>query len=477
MKYTGHKILNIEKGSIAEELEIAPGSYLLEINGQKIEDIFDYQFLIKDEYLEVLIREVDGEETLFEIDKDYDEDLGFDFGGGLMDDYKSCSNKCIFCFIDQMPKGMRETLYFKDDDSRLSFLQGNYITFTNMKDADIDRIIKYRLEPINISVQTTNPILRCKMLNNRFAGDKLKYLDRLNEAQIVMNGQIVLCKNVNDGKELKRSINDLIKYIPNMESVSVVPAGVTKYREGLFPLESFSKEDAVKVIDLIESYQKRLYKEYGTHFIHASDEWYILAGRSLPQANNYDGYLQLENGVGMMRLLEDEVDLILKELESGNYDTSKKDLYKNIEQNFNVWFNKKITIATGVLSGGFILSLINKIKEKYANININVIPIKNVFFGETITVSGLVTGSDIIKQLKNKDLGDELLIPINMLRSGEKVFLDDVTVDDLEKSLNVKLRVVGTSGESFFKAICAIDDEFLRRQIYEQADSSDSRQT
>lgn len=278
-----HVIYKVQPGSIAEELEVQPGDVLVSVNEHNIEDIFDYHYYTNEEYLTVLIRKPDGEEWELEIEKEYEEDIGIEFENGLMDDYKSCHNKCIFCFIDQMPKGMRDTLYFKDDDSRLSFLQGNYVTLTNMKEHDLERIIEYKLGPINISVQTMNPKLRCKMLNNRFAGEALGKIDRLYEAGIPMNGQIVLCKGVNDGEELKRSIQELMKYMPVMESVSVVPVGLSKYRDGLYPLEPFSKEDAEQVIDMIEEYQRECLKEHGIHFIHASDEWYLLAERELPK--------------------------------------------------------------------------------------------------------------------------------------------------------------------------------------------------
>ena len=306
MKKKEHIVKTIKPGSIAEELEITPGDKVLAIDNTEIEDIFDYQFLTQDTYIEMLVEKADGEQWLLEIDKEFDEDLGIEFENGLMDEYRHCHNKCIFCFIDQMPKGMRDTLYFKDDDSRLSFLQGNYVTLTNMSDHDIDRICRYHLSPINISFQTMNPDLRCKMLNNRFAGEALKKVDILNEAGIRMNGQIVLCKGVNDGKELEFSIQKLMEYLPNVESVSVVPVGLSKYRDGLYPLEPFNAQDAGEVIDLIEKYQKICMEKYGTHFIQASDEWYILAGREVPEEERYDGYLQLENGVGMIRLLLDE---------------------------------------------------------------------------------------------------------------------------------------------------------------------------
>ena len=257
MKKSRHIIKNVWPGSIAEEMELMPGDEVLTINAQEIEDVFDYHYLVNDDYIELGVRKADGEEWILEIEKEYEEDLGIEFESSLMDEYRSCRNHCIFCFIDQMPKGMRETLYFKDDDSRLSFLQGNYVTLTNMSDHDIDRIIQYHLAPINISFQTTNPQLRCRMLNNRFAGDIFPKVQKLYEAGIEMNGQIVLCKGVNDGEELERSISDLSKYLPHLKSVSVVPVGLSKYREGLYPLEPFEKEDAVRVLELIHQWQKK----------------------------------------------------------------------------------------------------------------------------------------------------------------------------------------------------------------------------
>lgn len=433
-KYTGHLIKNVKPASIAEELEIEAGDVLLKINGEIVEDIFDYQYMIEDDYVEILIRKASGEEWVLEVEKDYDEDLGMEFEQGLMDDYRSCHNKCIFCFIDQMPKGMRETLYFKDDDSRLSFLQGNYITLTNMSDKDIDRIIRYHLFPINISVQTTNPELRCKMLHNRFAGEALKKIDRLAEACIEMNGQIVLCKGVNDGEELRRSIEDLSRYLPHMRSVSVVPAGLTKYREGLYPLELFTKEEAGAVIDLIESYQQGFYQQYGLHFIHASDEWYILAGREFPQEDRYDGYIQLENGVGMMRLLYDE---FMEALEEADGSAVKR----------------TVSLATGVLAYDMICTLVREMQKKFTNTKVYVYRIINEFFGETITVSGLLTGGDIIKQLKEKELGQTLLLPSNVLRSGEDVFLDDVTLQEVKTALQVDINIVKSGGKDLLDAL------------------------
>ena len=437
MKKRQHIVSLVEKGSIAEELGIEKGDELLKINDNEIEDIFDYQYLLQDEYIEVLIKKADGEEWLLEIDKDYSEDLGLTFENGLMDDYRSCHNKCIFCFIDQMPRGMRETLYFKDDDSRLSFLQGNYVTLTNMSEHDIDRIITYRLEPINISFQTTNPELRCKMLNNRFAGDALKKVDKLFEADIHMNGQIVLCKGVNDKEELERSISDLTKYLPNLESVSVVPVGLSKYRDGLYPLEPFTKEDAIEVLNTIHKWQKEIYKKWGTHFIHASDEWYILAGQALPSEDNYDGYLQLENGVGMLRLLEDEFSDALNGLDVSTLNVKEE----------------TISLATGKLAYPYLKKMCEDLERKVSGLKINVFAINNDFFGENITVSGLLTGQDIISQLKGRELGERLLLPQNVLRSGEDVFLDDIRVSEVEKSLQVVVDIVKSSGYDFLDAV------------------------
>lgn len=303
-----HKIESVDAGSIAEELDIEPGDVLVSVNGKKVEDIFDYRYLCDDEKLLVVIRKPDGEEWELEIEKDPDEDLGIGFGGGLMSEYRSCRNHCIFCFVNQMPKGMRDTLYFHDDDARLSFLQGNYITMTNMSDHDIDRIILYHLEPINISFHTMNPELRRKMLHNRFAGDIMPKVMRLKNAGIRLNGQIVLCKGWNDGEDLEHSLKTFEQLLPELESVSVVPVGMTKFRDEnhQVQLEPFKKEDAAAVIDQIERWQNYYVKKYGTHLVHASDEWYILADRPLPPEDNYDGYQQLENGVGMVRLLIEE---------------------------------------------------------------------------------------------------------------------------------------------------------------------------
>lgn len=437
MKEKGHVISKVRDGSIAMELELEPGDRLIAINDKEIEDVFDYQFMAEDEYIVLTVIKKNNEEWELEIEKEYGEELGIEFENGLMDEYRSCRNKCMFCFIDQMPKGMRETLYFKDDDSRLSFLQGNYVTLTNMSDKDINRIIEYKLSPINISIHTTNKELRCKMLNNRFAGTALDKIDTLYKAGIEMNGQIVLCKGVNDGEELDKSISDLSKYIPHLRSVSVVPVGLTKFRDNLYPLEPFNKEDAKEVLGIIHGWQEKLYKEHDTHFIHAGDEWYILAGEDFPNEERYDGYLQLENGVGMIRLLENEFQKVYNELEGDA-------------------LVRRVSIATGVSAYEFIKGFAEKLESKFINTDIKVYKIINNYFGERITVSGLITGTDLIEQLKGKELGERLLLPCNVLRSGEDVFLDDITVPQLENALQVKADIVKSSGQDFINSVIGL---------------------
>ncbi|MBQ8147426.1 MAG: DUF512 domain-containing protein [Lachnospiraceae bacterium] len=429
-----HLIKEVLPDSIGEEMEIEAGDVLLAVNGEVIEDIFDYQFLIEDEYVELLIRKANGEEWELEIDKDYSEDIGLKFENGLMDEYHSCRNKCMFCFIDQMPKGMRDTLYFKDDDSRLSFLQGNYITLTNMSDKDIDRIIRYHLAPINISVHTTNPELRCKMLSNRFAGDALKKIDRLYEAEIPMNGQIVLCKGVNDGEELRRSMEDLLNYAPHMQSVSVVPVGLTKFREGLYPLETFTKEDAIQVLDMIHHYQDIAYEKYGMHFIHASDEWYILAEQEIPSAERYDDYIQYENGVGMVRMFRDDLLDALKD-------------WKGDDR------QGKVTLVTAKLIYPTICWAVKELQKCYPNMEFQVACITNHFFGENITVAGLLTATDIMEQLKEMDLGDRVVLPSVVLKADEPIFLDDITLEEVQKALQVPIHIVKSNGMGFIQAI------------------------
>ena len=435
----GHRIKAVDPGSIGEELGLEPGDRLLTIDGNEIEDIFDYEYYVGSESMVMVVEKENGEEWELEIEHDY-EDLGLTFENGLMSEYRSCKNKCIFCFIDQMPKGMRETLYFKDDDSRLSFLQGNYVTLTNMTDRDIDRIIRFKLSPINISVHTTNPKLRCRMLNNRFAGDALKKMDRLYEAGTPMNGQIVLCRGVNDGEELERTIRDLSKFLPWMESVSVVPVGLSKFRDGLYPLEAITKEDAARTIDQVERWQRRLFKDHGNHFVHASDELYILAGRELPEASRYDGYPQLENGVGMIRLMTEEVGKALEDLPGDDR-------------------KREVSIATGLLAYEYLKGYVEEIRGKFPGVKVHLYPVVNEFFGERITVSGLITGRDLMAQLKGRELGSRLLLPACMFRSGEEVFLDDITRQEVKTALQVPVDIVKSSGYDFVKAVLGLSVE------------------
>ena len=440
MKKHEHIVKSLMPGGIGEELGIEPGDKLLAINGNEIQDVFDYYYYEESEQLLLLIEKPDGEEWELEIEKDEDESLGIEFDQSLMDEYRSCRNKCMFCFIDQMPKGMRETLYFKDDDSRLSFLQGNYITLTNMSDHDVERIVKYRLEPINISFQTTNPELRCKMLHNRFAGEALKKVDILYRGQIEMNGQIVLCKGVNDGEELERTIRDLTGYLPYLKSVSIVPVGLTKYRDGLYPLEPFTKEDAREVLSVIHRWQEKIYQEHGIHMIHAGDEWYVLAEEEVPEEERYDGYLQLENGVGMMRLLFNEVQEALSAVTGDER-------------------QREISLATGRLMYPYIGKILEEIRKKFPNITTHLYAIRNDFFGESITVAGLITGQDLEKQLSVVPLGERLLLPICMFRSGEETLLDDLTRTDVQNALQVPVNIVKSSGQDLVDAVLGLEEE------------------
>lgn len=429
-----HRILEVLPDSIGAEMDIRPGDFLLAVNGEEIEDIFDYQFLIEEEFVVLLIRKADGEEWELEIEKEEQEDMGLVFESSLMDEYRSCRNKCMFCFVDQMPKGMRDTLYFKDDDSRLSFLQGNYITLTNLSDKDLDRIIRFHLAPINISVHTTNPELRCRMLSNRFAGEALQKIERLYEAEIPMNGQIVLCKGINDGAELEHSIEDLMEYAPHMQSVSVVPVGLTKFREGLYPLEPFQPEDSRKVLSVIHRYQQAAFARFGMHFVHASDEWYIMAGQEVPEAERYDGYIQYENGVGMVRLFRDDLTEALK--------SCKGDERRG-----------KVTLVTAKLIYPTICWAAEQLGTKFPNMDIRVVCISNHFFGEQITVTGLLTATDIIEQLKGLELGSRVILPSVVLKADEDVFLDDITLEDVQKALQVPVHIVKSNGMGFIQTV------------------------
>lgn len=433
-KETRHIIKCVQQGSIADQLELNAGDELLRINGKKMKDVIDYHYLIHDEFLTLLIVKPDGEEWELEIEKEFDEDLGIEFEDGLMDQYQSCHNKCIFCFIDQNPKGMRDTIYFKDDDARLSFLQGNYITLTNMTEEEVDRICFYKLSPINISVHTTDEELRCKMLNNRFAGDKLKFLQRFYDAGLEMNGQVVLCPDYNDGAQLDKTISDLTNYLPYMKSMSIVPVGLSKHREKLTQLRKFTKEEARQVIEQVTAWQKKIKKERGTRFVFLSDEWYLNAELPIPEEVEYEGYPQIENGVGMIRSLVNEVEEVLAK---HNGDDKKR----------------HCSIITGVLAADTMRYVVSKVNEKYPNTKVTVYPIVNEFYGHDITVAGLLTGQDIIAQLKGKELGEAILMPNVMLRSGEDVLLDNLTVKDIENALQTTVRIVKSDGMSLVTTI------------------------
>ncbi|WZL74759.1 DUF512 domain-containing protein [Clostridiaceae bacterium 35-E11] len=428
-------ISQVSEQSKAWQLGINTGDKLLKINGQPIEDIIEYMFLIADEYLEIEIEKKDGEIKQYKIYKEFDEDLGIYFENPIIDKAKSCRNKCVFCFIDQLPPNMRETLYFKDDDSRLSFLQGNFITLTNMSDADIDKIIKYRISPINVSIHTTDPELRVKMLRNKTAGNIYDRLKKLADAGIRVHGQIVLCPDINDKKNLDKTIEDLSKLYPNIESIAVVPVGITKFRDKLYPLTIFHKESAGEVIQQITIWQNRLLDKLKTRFVYLSDEFYVMAQKPMPNYEAYEGFLQLENGVGLMVKFRHEV---ISYLSSINTALSK---------------HREISVVTGKSATQFIKGLCQQIEKKFTNLKINVFTIENTYFGDTITVAGLITGSDIINQLKGKNLGNKLIIPANMLKAEEPIFLDNVTVEDLQKELDVQVTISKVDGKDFLDKI------------------------
>lgn len=427
-------IKDVKKGSIADELGIQNGDKLLSINGEKVNDIIEYKYLISDEFLVLEIEKADGEIWEFEIEKDYDEDLGLVFEG-IIDEPKSCHNKCIFCFIDQLPKGMRKTLYFKDDDTRLSFLQGNFLSLTNMKDKDIDKIIKFRISPINISIHTTDMELRKKMLNNKNADKLLDYMGRLKNGRIEMKGQIVLCPDINDGEHLDKTIKDLYVFYPELSCVAIVPVGLTKYREELFPLKEYNERTAAQVIDQVEAMQKINLNRLGTRFVFLSDEFYLIANRQIQPYDNYEGFSQIENGVGIIALFNAELDASLERIEQ----------YEEV--------SAEGTIVTGEYAMPILRKACDKIMDKLPGLNLNVIGIKNEFFGSSVKVSGLVTAGDIISQLKGKNISRNIFIPDNMLRRGDPVFLDDLTIEDIEKELGVKVIVCKQDGSDLVENI------------------------
>ncbi len=448
MKNNRVVIYRVEPDSAAMDAGIEPGDFLLSVNGQAVEDIFDYRFLTTDTNLLLEIEKKNGELWEIEIEKDEYEDLGLDFEDPLIAEAKSCCNKCVFCFIDQLPKGMRETVYFKDDDSRLSFLSGNYITLTNMKKSELERIIRYKMTPVNVSVHTTNPDLRKTMLRNRFAGDVLEKIRMLTEGGITVNTQIVLCKGFNDGAELDRTIRELSELAPGVASISVVPVGLTKWREGLTKLEPFSTEESIAVLDQVSKWQEKLFKSFGSRLVYLADEFYIKAGAKLPELSEYEDFPQIENGVGLMTLFIHEFHEYLR---------------KHQEEIDQYWRKqaktRMVSIATGKCAYIYIKQLAQVLEKRYNNLEVLVYPIENNFFGENVTVTGLLTGSDIAAQLKGMELGSELLLSESMLRSGEEVLLDDYTVEMLSKELNTEIIIVKNNGEDLVNRILGLTRE------------------
>jgi len=433
-------IKDIKKGSIAEEAGIEAGDFLINIDDQEIIDILDYDFLIKNEYLTVLIEDKTGEQFYVDIEKDFDEELGLVFEEELIDKARLCRNKCVFCFMDQIPDSMRSTLRYKDDDYRLSFMEGNYVTLTNTTREDLNRIIKYRLNPINVSVHTTNGETRKKMLNNKNADKILENIKILADGEITMNCQIVLCPGLNDGEQLIQTIEDLSQFFPNILSVSIVPVGLTKYRDGLYPLVSFDKEGAIRTINDVTKLQKKYKEQYGSSIVFLADEFYILAEMELPDYEHYEDFPQIENGVGMVTSLYKEIEEELADIEA--------------EEN-----NRTLSVITGKLMGSYMTDIFNKIKTKLKGLEVKVYTIENEFFGEKITVAGLITGQDIIKQMKGKEFGERILIPNVMLKSDADIFLDDVTLEEVEKELGVKIQKIGCDGRDLIEALRKKENE------------------
>ena len=426
--------------SPAHRAGVRVGETLTHVNGKPIVDVLDYKFYTYDPRLELTLKDPEGNERTVYLRKMEGEDLGLEFETYLMDRARSCANNCIFCFVDQMPPGMRKSLYFKDDDARLSFLMGNYLTLTNLSEREVQRIIDLRISPINVSVHTTDPELRVEMLKNKRAGESIDVMRRFAAHNITMNCQIVSCPGINDGAALDRTLNDLAEMFPAVNSISVVPVGVTKYREGLYPLRPYTGEEAAALVEQVEAFAQKHLDEQGTRLVWCSDEFYLLAGRDLPDEDYFEEFTQLDNGVGMLRLLSEEFRRGL-------------DLMEPEEMEGTTPF----AIATGVSAAPFLKKMVDKAAEKCGRIKGEVYAIRNDFFGHTITVAGLVTGRDLIDQLKGKNLPSRLLIPTNMLRSGEQVFLDDVSVEDVERELSVTVTAVGQDGYELLDAMCGIE--------------------
>lgn len=432
-----HIIKDIVPGSIAEEMEIEPGDYLVSINDEEIKDILDYKFQIFDEYITLVIEKKNGEEWDLEIEKEANEDLGIIFPEQLIEKPRSCANKCIFCFMDQLPDKVRNTLVFKDDDFRLSFITGNYVTLTNSGYKDLDRIIRYHLSPINISVHATDPEVRSMMLNNKTAYKVIEYIKYLTEHDIKINAQIVLCPNINDGKVLDKTIKELSEYAPNLQCIAIVPVGLTKYREGLYPLTVFDKEGASRTIDQINGWQAKFREKYGFNLVYLADEFYVKAEREIPEFKDYDDFPQLGDGIGMLAYFKKNFDSYLKRFKP------KK-------------VNKVVSIASGKIVYNFMRARMDELEKKFEGLKINLYPIENTFFGPEITVTGLITGGDLITQLKDKELGEYLILCGDMLKDDADIFLDDVTLDEVKEKLNIEIKVNNDGGIGIIKDILGI---------------------
>ena len=434
------KITEVGKHSRAERVGILEGDVLVSINSKEINDVLDYRFYLADRELDICVLR-NNERLNFVIHKQEYDDIGLDFETPLMDKKHSCENKCIFCFIDQLPKGLRKSLYFKDDDSRLSFLHGNYITLTNLEEKDIDRIISMHISPVNVSIHTTNPELRVQMMKNKRAGEVLSYLKKLADANIAICAQIVLCKGINDGEELDRSMRELTAYYPALQSVSVVPAGKTKFREKLYPLESFEESDCKAVIRQVESFADECLEKYGSRLFFCADEFYIKAQVPLHDEEYYEGYPQIENGVGMMTSLKTEF-----EFENDNINDYLTEFKAP----------RKVSVATGMAAKDRIEQMCKTLCRRVDGLEITVYPVVNNFFGEEITVSGLLTGVDLYDQLKDVKLGDELILPPNVLRAEGDLFLCGMSLEELSQKLGTKIRLSGEDGQGFICALLGI---------------------
>ena len=436
------KVLAVLPRSFAAKAGIRGGDVLISINQNEIRDVLDYRFYLTDTSVSLTLSR-DGEEYTVHLNKGEYDDIGLEFETPLMDKKHSCQNGCVFCFIDQLPPGMRESLYFKDDDDRLSFLHGNYVTLTNLKDADIDRIIKMHISPVNVSVHTTNPELRVKMMKNKHAGEVLSYLDRMAEAGIALCTQIVLCKGLNDGAELDRSMRDLVQYHPSLRSCAIVPVGLTKYREKLYPLEAFSPEECAAVIAQVNAFGDACFAKFGTRIFYCADEFYVRAGLPLPTEDYYEDYSQIENGVGMLTSMRSEFDFELEYLDE-------------LVADFRA--PRTVSVATGMAAHAHIEKLAGELMARVPGLTVNVYPIVNNFFGESVTVAGLLTGGDVADQLAGKALGDELLFPAVMLRADGDVFLDDMTPAELSARLGVPVCASENDGAKLIAALLGIGE-------------------